>query len=270
MASHTPTAVTISDAVVSYHRQPVLSDFNLDIHPGESVALTGSNGSGKSTLIKAVLGLTPLSAGRIELFGRRRLNRRVRARIGYVPQRADGQGNIPTTVYETVASGRLNRRPTGFPATRDDRVATWEAIAAVDLNVLARKPMGELSGGQQQRAYIARALAGAPDMLIMDEPTVGVDVETQELLTEVIARKLDEGCTLVLVTHEAGPLQQYLHRTVHLHRGRKAYDGPSESKPGPSGDSQGCLHPDQLGDTDTTGLRGLNDLRPNDSGGVRR
>ncbi|MFC4333623.1 metal ABC transporter ATP-binding protein [Salininema proteolyticum] len=242
MPDKTPPVLDVDGLTVAYDRHPVLDGLDLTVRQGESVALTGSNGSGKSTLIKAVLGLTAAQSGAIRLFGTDRRRFKSHSRVGYVPQRSTLHGNIPVTVKETVAAGRLNRRLPGLPPRAADRRAVRDAIASVDLAELADRPMSDLSGGQQQRAYIARALAGEPELLIMDEPTVGVDAGTQELLARVVADRLDHGCTLLLVTHETGPLNGYLTRTVHLHGGEKAYDGPTIGLHGHD-DEPACLHP---------------------------
>lgn len=219
--------VCIRGGAVAYAGQRVLSDVRLDVMPGEVVALLGPNGSGKSTLVRAILGLVPLSSGSLELFGTPLTRLRDRARIGYVPQRHTVGGGVPATVEEIVASGRLARRPLLMPwLSSADRGVVTDAIATVDLAEKAHAQISTLSGGQQRRALIARALAGEPDLLVMDEPFAGVDVANQEILTRTLTRLTSTGVTLLIVTHEIGPIASLVRRTVVLGHGRVAYDGP--------------------------------------------
>jgi len=177
--------VDIRGAEVGYDERPVLRGVNLMVAQGEVVAILGANGSGKSTLIRAILGLVPLTAGTVSLFGssgrgpRRRDLRGQWRRIGYVPQRLGASGGVPATVTEVVASGRLARRGLLRPLRARDRAAVEAALDAVGLADRARDPVSSLSGGQQQRTLIARALAAEPELLILDEPTAGVDAASQ-------------------------------------------------------------------------------------------
>ncbi len=223
----TTTAVRLRDAAVSYAGQRALSGVHLDVVPGEVVALLGPNGSGKSTLVRAILGLVPLSAGTLELFGTPAHRFNDRARIGYVPQRHTVGGGVPATVQEVVSSGRLARRRLLTPWLRPaDRAVVADTIATVGLEEKARAQVSTLSGGQQRRALIARALAAQPDMLVMDEPLAGVDLANQEILTRTLTGLVQAGTTLLIVTHEIGPLADLIGRTVLLHHGRVGYDGP--------------------------------------------
>ena len=219
--------VRIRGGAVSYGGQRALADVDLDIAPGEVVALLGPNGSGKSTLVRAVLGLVPLAAGSLELFGVRAERFHHRARIGYVPQRHTVGGGVPATVEEVVSSGRLVRRRLRNPWLRAaDRTIVHEAIATVGLTEKTRDQVASLSGGQQRRALIARALAGQPELLVMDEPFAGVDLANQEILAHTLHTQVDSGVSLLLVTHEIAPVSSLVTRTVVLDHGRTAYDGP--------------------------------------------
>ncbi|MFC3995510.1 metal ABC transporter ATP-binding protein [Nocardiopsis sediminis] len=227
-----PPAFSVSGAVVAYDRTPVLHGVSLDIRAGEVVAILGPNGSGKSTLMRAMLGITPLAAGRIELHGTA-LNRfRDWGRIGYVPQRLSAGGGVPATVAEIVASGQVARRRRLRLGTREDRAAVADALAAVGLADRAHHSVHELSGGQQQRVLIARALAGRPDTFVMDEPMAGVDSGSQQALADTITRLSGEGATVVLVLHELGPLEPLIGRSVVLSTGSVVHDGPPPSPTG--------------------------------------
>ncbi len=205
---------------------PVVRGVDLTIETGEFVTLLGANGSGKSTFVRALVGLIP-ARGSIELFGTPLARFRDRWRLGYVPQRPGSASGVPATVREVVTSGRLSHRPLLGFASRSDRVAVDEAISHVRLAGKADQPITELSGGQQQRAYIARALVGDPQLLIMDEPTAGVDAESVEVLASLIGHLVeDHGMAVLMVAHELGPMRPLVDRAVVIDAGRIAYEGP--------------------------------------------
>ncbi|QBI53333.1 metal ABC transporter ATP-binding protein [Streptomonospora litoralis] len=236
-ASGAPPAVRVVDASVSYDRTPVLGGVNLEVAAGETLAILGPNGSGKSTLMRAMLGLVPLSAGRIELHGAQPRRFRDWSRIGYVPQRLSAGGGVPATVREVVASGQVSRRRRLHRTTAAQRSAVTEALEAVDLADRSRDSVHELSGGQQQRVLIARALAARPDTFLMDEPMAGVDAASQRALARTVTRLSARGATVVLVLHELGPLEPLIGRSVVLSGGRVAHDG---APPPPEGE---CARP---------------------------
>ncbi|MEV4545455.1 MULTISPECIES: metal ABC transporter ATP-binding protein [Micromonospora] len=217
--------ITVTHGVVGYDGRPVLRDVSLTVTAGEVVAVLGANGSGKSTLIRAVLGLVPLSAGSVTLFDRPLRRFRQWHRIGYVPQRLGAGGGVPATVREVVASGRLARRGVLRPPGAADRAAVDAALAAVGLADRARDPVATLSGGQQQRTLIARALAGRPELLVLDEPTAGVDAHSQEAFAGALRDFVAGGGTVLLVAHELGPLRPLISRAVVVHEGGICHDG---------------------------------------------
>jgi zinc transport system ATP-binding protein len=218
------SVIALRDGTVGYHDRPVLHGVSLEVAAGEVVAVLGANGSGKSTLVKAVLGLLPLSAGTVALFGVPLPRFRDRRRIGYVPQRIGAGSGVPATVTQVVSSGRLARRGFGLPGPAD-RVAVAGAIAAVGLTDRRHDSVATLSGGQQQRVLIARALATEPDLLILDEPTSGVDAASQAAFAVGLRRFAGDGGTVVLVAHELGPLAELVSRAVVLDHGRVVHDG---------------------------------------------
>lgn len=218
--------IAVQHAAVGYDARTVLQDVSLTVTAGEVVAVLGANGSGKSTLIRAVLGLVPLSAGSVTLFGRPLRRFRQWERIGYVPQRLGAGGGVPATVREVVASGRLARRGILRPPGAADRAAVDGALRAVGLADRADDAVATLSGGQQQRALIARALAGHPELLVLDEPTAGVDATSQEAFAGALREFVDGGGTVLLVAHELGPLRPLIDRAVVVHAGEICHDGP--------------------------------------------
>jgi zinc transport system ATP-binding protein len=222
----------ILHGAVAFGARPVLRDLNLTVQTGEVVAILGANGSGKSTLIRAALGLVPLASGEVSLFGVPQRRFRQWRRIGYVPQRIGAGSGVPATVREVVAAGRLAKRGFLRLPTKADREAVTEAIATVGLAERAGEPVANLSGGQQQRTLIARALASEPDLLVLDEPTAGVDARSQEAFAGALERFVAAGGTVILVAHELGPLQPVITRAVVVHEGVIAHDG---SVPRPAG-----------------------------------
>jgi zinc transport system ATP-binding protein len=219
-----PAVVAAEDLTVELGGLPVIRGVSLAVRAGEAVALLGGNGSGKTTLMRALLGLTPTQRGEIRLFDRPLRSFRDWSRVGYVPQRTTAT-QTEATVEEIVATGRLARRRPFLPAGRADRAAVREALDLVGLLDLRRSDIRRLSGGQQQRALIARALAGAPELLMLDEPTAGVDLEHQRLLAAVVEQRLDRGMAVVVVLHEVGVLSSVIDRAVVLHEGRVVHDG---------------------------------------------
>lgn len=220
------TVIRIVDGGVVLGGRPILRGIELAVGTGEVVAVLGANGSGKSTLVRALLGLVPLSRGSVQLFGTPLDRFRGWRRIGFVPQRTTATAGVPASVWEVVASGRLARLRPLQPMRRADKDAVREALEAVGLSDRAGDGCSTLSGGQQQRVLIARALAGRPDLLVLDEPTAGVDLANQDTFAAILRRLVDQGTTILLVAHEMGPLEPLISRTVVMRDGRVAYDGP--------------------------------------------
>ena len=218
--------VQITAGDVAIAGRPILRGIDLSVEVGEWLVVLGANGSGKSTLTRAMLGLRPLTGGEARLFGTPVSKFRDWHRIGFVPQRGGATSGVPASVWEIVASGRLSRRSWFRPLLKADRAAIGAALEAVDLADRAHDGIATLSGGQQQRALIARALAGEPEALFLDEPNAGVDLAHQESMARILGRLSDAGATVVLVAHELGPLQEHLDRAVVMADGRIQYDGP--------------------------------------------
>lgn len=204
----------------------VLHDVDLRVGHGEFVVLLGSNGSGKSTLVRAAVGLVPMIGGSVRLFGTPLDRFRDRTRLGYVPQRTGAAAGVPATVHEVVLSGRLARRRLFVPRSRADLDAVESAIDRVGLSDRTTSSVSDLSGGQQQRVLIARALATESDLLVMDEPTAGVDHDQQEALAALMGDLVAGGTSVLLVAHELGPMQPLIDRAVVLDLGRVVHDGP--------------------------------------------
>ncbi|MFJ7268176.1 metal ABC transporter ATP-binding protein [Streptomyces sp. NPDC099050] len=217
--------ISLRGATASLGSRPVLRGIDLTVRSGEVVALLGANGSGKSTAVRAVVGQVPLSGGTLSLFGTDFKRFRDWSRIGYVPQRTTAASGVPATVREVVSAGRLARTRFGF-LRKADKAAVERALDLVDMGSHADASVNALSGGQHQRVLIARALAGEPELLIMDEPMAGVDLANQEVLANALRSQVAAGTTVLLVLHELGPLEPLIDRAVVLRDGCVTHDGP--------------------------------------------
>lgn len=210
----------------AYAREPVLEGVSLTVSAGEFVAVVGPNGSGKSTLLKVLLGALEPSAGRVRLFGGTPGERGMAPRVGYVPQRPSLLSEVPATVAEIVAAGRLRRQGWWRGATIEDREAVRHAIGSVGLSADASTPLNELSIGQQQRAFIARAFADDPALLVLDEPIAGIDAESQRRFRDSLVHLIRRhGAGVLLVSHELAAVSDVIDRVVVLKQ-RVLFDGP--------------------------------------------
>ena len=217
--------IELRGAAFGYGEHAVVTDVDLTVRRGEIVAVLGPNGAGKSTLMKGILGLNEHLAGTIRLFDEDADVKRDRARVGYVPQRHTLSASIRATAEEIVATGRLPRLGWLGRLKATDRQVVARALELVGLGDRAAAEVTTLSGGQQRRVLIARALAGQADVLVMDEPTAGVDAASQHVLADVLARLVGRGVTMVIVTHELGALERILTRIVVVDAGHVTFDG---------------------------------------------
>jgi zinc transport system ATP-binding protein len=228
-----PLAVELEHVAFGYRPgQRVLEDIDLRVGEGELVAVAGPNGGGKTTLLRVLLGLERPSRGRALLFGEPAHDFSRRRTLGYLAQRSELGGDAPTTVREAVSAGRLGARGVFGPLRRADRELVTEAIARVGLDEVADTALRTLSGGMQQRAFIAKALAAEPSLLVLDEPTTGVDAESQESLAALLDRlHTDLGVTILYVSHEFGAVERFVERLVLVRR-RIIFDGSPSALPG--------------------------------------
>ncbi|MFJ8580975.1 anchored repeat-type ABC transporter ATP-binding subunit [Micromonospora sp. NPDC093277] len=205
--------------------RPVLRDVRLHLDCGELVGLLGPNGAGKTTLLRAILALVRTRSGRVLVEGKP--SRPGRSTIGYVPQRHEFTWDFPISVEQVVLSGRTGR----LGLLRRPGVADWRAVGdaldRVQLSALRGRPVAELSGGQRQRVLVARALALAPGILLLDEPFTGLDMPTQELLGDLFASLAQEGRAVLMTTHDLVAAMASCTRLVLLN-GRVIADGRPE------------------------------------------
>jgi zinc transport system ATP-binding protein len=226
-------AIELRRVAFAYRRgQPVLEGVDLAIEAGRFVAIAGPNGGGKTTLVRITLGLLEPTEGEAFLFGEQAATFSRRETLGYLAQRSQLGTEAPATVREVVSAGRLAAGGLLGPLRRRDRAIVDEAIERVGLGARADAPLATLSGGQQQRAFIAKALAAQPGLLVLDEPTAGVDVGAQEALAELLARLHHElRVTILYISHEFGAVERFVERLV-LVRGGILFDGSPGELPG--------------------------------------
>lgn len=232
----------LRSASFGYAGRAVVSGVDLAVRRGESLALLGPNGCGKSTLVKGLLGLNDHLGGDVRLFGEPLARLRRRSRIGYVPQRHTLSASVVATVGEIVSVGRLPHRKLWQPQGTRDRAAIARALDIVGLHGFERTDVTHLSGGQQRRVLVARALAAEPEVLVMDEPTAGVDETNQRVLAEAMHRLATEGVALLTVTHELEALAPAIDRVVAMSAGRIVADGTPEAVLGPDARDDVHLH----------------------------
>lgn len=201
---HSKNIIELKNISFSYGRNEVLKDISLDIHRGDYLGVVGSNGAGKTTLLKIMLGLIKSDKGSIRFFGKDINEFKEWSKVGYVPQKAVSFDiNFPATVSEVVLMGRFGKRGLFHGMTAEDGKAVREALQRVEMWEHRNRLIGDLSGGEQQRVFIARALCGEPEIIFLDEPTTGIDQQSEDDFYALLRRLNKElGITLVLVTHD--------------------------------------------------------------------
>ncbi|MHA6259479.1 metal ABC transporter ATP-binding protein [Sporosarcina sp. CAU 1771] len=217
--------IELDDVAFRYEHTTVLENITLNVRQGEFWALIGPNGSGKSTLINIILGLLKPDSGSIKLFGAPIETFKQRERIGYVSQKSNSfNSGFPATVLEVVRSGLTRKKGLFVSFKKNDDKKVLSALKIVGMDRFASRNIGELSGGQQQRVFIARALVGDPELLVMDEPTVGIDQQNvNSFYTMLNELNRDHGIAILLVTHEIDLVTDLathvacLNRTMHFH-----------------------------------------------------
>lgn len=214
--------IELDDVTFAYAGRPVLESISLHLHPGQFAAVVGPSGAGKTSLLRLLLGTLQPNQGRIGLMGGGRA-----LQVSYVPQTETVDWNFPVTVEQVVLMGRVRRsRWLPWPQAEDRR-----RIAAVldELGIgdLARRHIRELSGGQQQRVFLARALVAEPDLLVLDEPTTGLDGHTAETILHLLAHLNQHGMTILLSSHDLNAVAAHLPWVICLNR-RVIAEGPPE------------------------------------------
>ena len=216
------TILKVEQLNVSYNKHVALADVSFELSGGKLVGIIGPNGSGKSTLLKAILNIIPSSSKTISFFGE--ALEKVKQRIAYVPQRESVDWNFPITVEEVVAMGRLNPKKLFQSIKAEDRTIINDALKQVAIDDLRKKQIGALSGGQQQRVFLARALAQQADLILMDEPFVGIDMASQENILDLLLQLRSNGKTIVMVHHDLSTVAQYFDDVLLMNNRLVMYD----------------------------------------------
>ncbi|WML54084.1 metal ABC transporter ATP-binding protein [Neobacillus sp. PS3-12] len=224
--------IEIKGLTFRYETDVVLDNINLSIPEGSFLAIVGPNGSGKSTLLKLILGLLKLQKGAITIFGEDINRFKGWENVGYVSQKANSfNTGFPATVFEVVASGLTKKLGLFRFLKKEDKDQVLQALEAVGMLHFKNRNVGELSGGQQQRVFIARALVSSPKILILDEPTVGVDAQNVDTFYQMLEDlNKNRNITLLLVTHDIGTISDKvttvacLNKHLHFHGETKEFE----------------------------------------------
>jgi ABC-type Mn2+/Zn2+ transport system ATPase subunit len=205
--------ITLDNLAIGYDRQPVLSGISLSMERGSFTAILGANGSGKSTLLKTLLGLQPPIVGKIQITAP--------AVFGYVPQAIEFDPLFLLTGFEVALMGVYGRVGAGRFVSHNERAFVRDCLRATGAEDFSRKKFSELSGGQKQRVLITRALATKPDVLVLDEPTAGVDAAATHALLEFISQiHAEQKLTILLVTHDLPLVRKHAQQVIWLHQGK--------------------------------------------------
>ena len=237
IVDHTKNIIEVENVSFSYGQTEALKDITLNIHKGDYVGVIGPNGAGKTTLFKIMIGLLPPKSGSVKLFGQNIDNFKDWHKIGYVPQKAAMfDFNFPATVSEIVAMGKYRRSRLFFKNAPDDKAAVQNALEQTGMWPERSRLIGDLSGGQQQRVFIARALVNQPEVILLDEPTMGVDKKSQDGFYAMLQKlNIDLSLTLVLISHDIERItKEVMHiacvdRTLTCHMSPEEYLKESRS-----------------------------------------
>jgi zinc transport system ATP-binding protein len=221
--------IKLEHIYVAFQDLLVLEDVSLNVSPGDFLAIIGPNGAGKTTLLKVILGLVRPVSGLVRVFGKApwALDGG-RWRIGYVPQVQSVDINFPIYASEAVLMGRYGRIGLLKRPSSNDRAAVHKAMDRIGIADLADRPLARLSGGQRQRVFLARALANDPALLLLDEPTTGVDVAATEGLYELLRVLHEDGITILVVSHDVGVVATYVDGVACVNRRLVAHGRPDE------------------------------------------
>ena len=213
----TAEAVEARHLTVRYDDFIALDDATLRVHFGEALGIVGPNGSGKSTLLKTVAGLLQPSSGELRVLGAQP-RRLAPGSIAYVPQVEAVDWSFPATVRDVVAMGRSPHLRFWQPFSPHDAELVAHALEVVGMSALAKRRIANLSGGQQQRAFVARAIAQEPKLLLLDEPTTGVDAATEEALRTIVRELVGQGLPVMMATHDLDRVDDWFDRLLVLDR----------------------------------------------------
>jgi zinc transport system ATP-binding protein len=208
-------AIEVEHVFYSYEGADVLTDVTFNLARGDFLGIIGPNGGGKTTLLKLLLGILKPDRGKIRILGQDPHD--TGHRVGYVPQNMGSSRSFPVSVMDVALMGRLSRARMGKRYTEEDREKVKKVLEKVGMWEFRDRPIGKLSGGQRQRVFIARALSTDPEILFLDEPTAGVDVEFQTHVYDFL-KELNREVTIVVITHDIGVISSYMKSIACLNR----------------------------------------------------
>ncbi len=214
-------SIEVKGLSVSYEKKRVLTNIFLNVESGNVYGVVGPNGAGKSTLFKSILGLIDINSGDINVLGNDIAE--VRKRVAYVPQKDDVDWSFPATVMDVVMQGRYPHKKILQRLDANDRSIAMDALEDIGIEDLADRQIGQLSGGQQQRVFIARALCQQAEIFFLDEPFVGVDNLTEEIIIGLLKKLAADGKTLLVVHHDLSTVEQYFDKVILLNQRLIAY-----------------------------------------------
>ncbi len=224
----------INNLSFSYKEQPVISNISFDVNKGDYFGILGPNGSGKTTLLKLCIGLINSNKGSIKLFGEEISKSTKRNKISYISQKSNAFNlSFPATVYEIIYSGL---KSIGYD-TKSSKIMTDEAVEIVGIKDIVNRRIGNLSGGQQQKVFIAKAISSKPDIIFLDEPTVGIDYGSEGFFYEAMHNLNLKGVTIVMISHDISAITSYANRVAcigedsfHIHENTQMMDIESSLK----------------------------------------
>jgi ABC-type Mn2+/Zn2+ transport system ATPase subunit len=220
-----PAHLELKNVSVAYNNHPVLEELTFSVPHGSQIAVVGPNGAGKSTLFKALVGLLPLCAGQILIHGLPIGHHQ--DCVAYVPQREEVDWRFPATISDVVMMGRFRRQGWFKRPSKADQEIVAQSLEYLGISELAKQAIGALSGGQQQRAFLARALAQEPHILLLDEPFTGVDISTQETTLALLEKLKDHQVSILVSTHDLNMAAQRFEQVLLLNHHLIAY-GPAQ------------------------------------------
>lgn len=219
-------ALKIENVTVSYHGRSAIEAIDLTLNKGNILGIIGPNGAGKSTLLKAILNLISVDSGSINILGGNLKENR--NRIAYVPQRNQYDWDFPIHVMDAVLIGTYPSLGIFKRPKKSDKAWALECLEKVGLAQYANRQIGELSGGQQQRVFLARALAQKADLFFLDEPFVGIDIASEEMIVKLLKDLRDEGKTVVVVHHDLSKAKEYFDELLLLNKQLVQFGRPAE------------------------------------------
>lgn len=221
------SALKVDNLSTSYREKLVLSQVSFELPQGEIMGIVGPNGAGKSTLVKAILNLIPKITGEVQLLGKPL--GQVRKQIGYMPQQKDVDWDFPATVYDVVKMGLYAKTGWFGRFTKEYLDDVKQAMELTGVTDLHKRQIGQLSGGQKQRSFLARTLAGKPDLIFMDEPFAGVDIASEKEIIKIMNGLKEQGKTVVVVHHDLATVSQFCSYLLLLNKEVVAFGPVAET-----------------------------------------